>query len=66
MKDFISKNDMPVLAANGLADFEALWQLKLVQVDEPNIRRGGISSVCRLQLKSGAYYLKRHRYKQGG
>jgi len=61
MKDFIAKADTPVLAANGLADFEALWRLDLEQVDEPNIRRGGVSSVCRLPLNNSAYYLKRQQ-----
>jgi len=48
-----------VLADAGLDNFEALWNLSLETVDEPNVDRGGWSSVCRLELPGGAYYLKR-------
>jgi len=61
MKDFIAKADQSLLASNGLADFAALWRLNLPQVDEPNIRSGGVSSVCRLELAGSAYYLKRQQ-----
>jgi len=59
--DFIAKADEPKLADCGLANFEALWKLDLEPVDEPNIRRGGVSSVCCLQLDGHVYYLKRQQ-----
>lgn len=59
MSDFIASEDRAVLERHGLACFEALWALKLEAVDEPNVERGGWSSVCRLELEGAAYYLKR-------
>jgi len=59
MKDFIAEADRAVLERNGLADFDALWALQLQAVDEPNIERGGWSSVFRLDLDGAAFYLKR-------
>lgn len=46
-----------------LNNFEALWQLDLQAVDEPNRERGGWSRVCRLELDnrdghSEAFYIK--------
>ncbi|KXU38433.1 lipopolysaccharide kinase [Ventosimonas gracilis] len=61
MKDFIAQTDLQALNAAGLADFEALWRLDLASVDEPNIRRGGVSSVCFLKIGSARYYLKRQQ-----
>jgi len=61
MKDFIAQTDAQTLRAARLADFEALWRLDLEPVDEANIRRGGVSSVCRLQIGSAEYYLKRQQ-----
>jgi len=63
MKDFIAQTDIQTLSAAKLADFEALWRLDLEPVDEANIRSAGVSSVCRLQIGSAGYYLKR---KQAG
>jgi len=57
MRDFFA--DRAVLADAGLDNFAALWNLSLEAVDEPNVDRGGWSSVCRLELPGGAYYLKR-------
>ncbi|MCL2021718.1 MAG: lipopolysaccharide kinase InaA family protein [Betaproteobacteria bacterium] len=57
MRDFFA--DRAVLAASGLDNFAALWNLSLEAVDEPNVDRGGWSSVCRLELPGGIYYLKR-------
>lgn len=59
MNDFIADEDRERLQGQGLADFDALWTLPLEAVDEPNTERGGISSVFRLELDGGAYYLKR-------
>lgn len=59
MSDFIAAQDRAVLEQHGLADFDALWALKLQAVDEPNTERGGWSSVYRLELGEHAYYLKR-------
>ncbi|WP_394561434.1 lipopolysaccharide kinase InaA family protein [Aquipseudomonas alcaligenes] len=59
MSDFIAAEDREILERHGLADFDALWALKLEAVDEPNTERGGWSSVYRLDLGEAAYYLKR-------
>jgi hypothetical protein len=59
MTDFIAAEDRALLEQHGLADFEALWALKLDAVDEPNTGRGGWSSVYRLELGERAFYLKR-------
>lgn len=59
MSDFIAEADRAVLEQHGLAGFDALWALKLEAVDEPNVERGGWSSVYRLDLGERAYYLKR-------
>ncbi|CAD5107053.1 lipopolysaccharide kinase InaA family protein [Zestomonas carbonaria] len=59
MNDFIAADDRALLERHGLADFDALWALKLETVDEPNTERGGWSSVYRLDLGETAYYLKR-------
>ncbi|WP_371231293.1 lipopolysaccharide kinase InaA family protein [Pseudomonas sp. QE6] len=59
MKDFIASDDQALLERNALADFDALWNLELQAVDEPNTERGGWSSVYRLELDGTAYYLKR-------
>lgn len=59
MSDFIAAEDATILRRHGLDSFEALWELQLVAVDEPNEGRGGWSSVFRLQLDEAAYYLKR-------
>jgi hypothetical protein len=59
MSDFIAAQDRALLEQNGLASFDALWAMQLEAVDEPNIERGGWSSVYRLELGEGAFYLKR-------
>jgi len=59
MSDFIAAEDRALLERHGLADYDALWALKLEAVDEPNTERGGWSSVYRLDLGERAYYLKR-------
>ena len=64
MLDYFSKNDRFLLEANDLTNFDALWELNLTPIDEPNTDRGGWSSVCRLELamdegQSKAFYLKR-------
>jgi tRNA A-37 threonylcarbamoyl transferase component Bud32 len=42
-RDYISANWSDLLNANGLNDFESLWEIHLEKVDEPNIGRGGWS-----------------------
>lgn len=59
MTDFIAEADRGILQAHKLASFDALWELQLEAVDEPNTDRGGWSSVFRLELDGAAYYLKR-------
>lgn len=59
MTDFIAEADRSVLERNHLADFDSLWAVQLEAVDEPNVERGGWSSVFRLELDSVAFYLKR-------
>lgn len=59
MSDFFAAQDRVLLEHHGLANFEALWALKLEAVDEPNTERGGWSSVYRLDLGESAFYLKR-------
>lgn len=64
MTDFIAEADRALLISKGLADFDALWALQLQAVDEPNVERGGWSSVFRLDLDGAAYYLKRQSNHQ--
>lgn len=59
MTNFIAASDKNLLQKTGLDNFEALWALKLAQVDEPNIERGGWSNVSFLRLNNQGYYLKR-------
>lgn len=64
MKDFIDKRWQPILAHNGLANFDALWQLKADWFEPPNERRGGWSGVSRVELPlpeggTQAVFLKR-------
>lgn len=59
MNDFIAQADRPTLERHGLASFDALWSVQLTAVDEPNVERGGWSSVFRLELDDSAFYLKR-------
>lgn len=59
MTDFIAIPDRAILAQHSLDNFDALWALELNAVDEPNVERGGYSSVCRFELDGHAYYLKR-------
>lgn len=59
MSVFIADADRGLLERHGLADFDALWNVELDAVDEPNTGRGGWSSVFRLELEGSGYYLKR-------
>lgn len=66
MKDFVNERWRPILAHNGLADFNALWDLKANWFEEPNHRRGGWSGVARCELKlpeggTRAVFLKRQQ-----
>jgi tRNA A-37 threonylcarbamoyl transferase component Bud32 len=59
MSVFIASADRPLLERHGLTDFQALWDVQLDAVDEPNTGRGGWSSVFRLELEGQGFYLKR-------
>jgi hypothetical protein len=64
MQDYINERWQPILAYNGLSDFESLWKLEAPWFEEPNHRRGGWSGVSRYELKlpeggCGAVFLKR-------
>ncbi|MEB0079231.1 lipopolysaccharide kinase InaA family protein [Pseudomonas sp. CCI3.2] len=59
MSDFIAATERGLLERHGLADFNSLWDVQLDAVDEPNIGRGGWSSVFRLELEGAGFYLKR-------
>lgn len=59
MKEYIAPSDKATLAAHGLDNFEALWDLQLDNVDEPNTERGGYSSVSYLTLDDKVYFIKR-------
>lgn len=50
MQDFINEKWRPILAHNGLSDFDALWKLEAQWFEEPNYRRGGWSGVARCEL----------------
>jgi len=57
-------------AQSGWADFEVLWNLQADTVEPPNVRRGGWSSVARIESPAGAaFYLKRqenHDFRDWG
>ena len=59
MTDFLAGPERALLERNGLADFDALWNLQLDAVDEPNTSRGGWSTVFRMDLEGQGFYLKR-------
>ena len=59
MTDFLAGAERALLERNGLSDFDALWNLQLDAVDEPNTSRGGWSSVFRMDLEGQGFYLKR-------
>ncbi len=64
MHDFINESWRPILDHNGLAGFDALWELQAQWFEPPNQRRGGWSGVarCELTLPGGgarAIFLKR-------
>ncbi|QLF94149.1 lipopolysaccharide kinase [Pseudomonas sp. ABC1] len=59
MRDFVAPEDAPLLHEQGLDSFDALWNLALVPVDEPNVRGDGISTVYRVCIGERSYFLKR-------
>jgi tRNA A-37 threonylcarbamoyl transferase component Bud32 len=59
MSVFIASAEQQLLERHGLASFQALWDMQLDAVDEPNTGRGGWSSVFRLDLDGQGFYLKR-------
>lgn len=59
MNTFNGADAQALLARHGLDSFQALWELQLAAVDEPNTGRGGWSSVCRLELEGQGLFLKR-------
>lgn len=50
MKDFYGNNWQAILNENGLADFNALWDIEATWFEEPNQRRGGWSGVSKIKL----------------
>ena len=54
MQDYMAKNWQDILQYNGLKKFSDIWKLDLPFFEEPNERRGGISHVVRMQLKTNA------------
>lgn len=50
MQDYLDPAWQPILAHNGLADFDALWNVDAGWFEPPNERRGGWSGVSRLEL----------------
>lgn len=59
MEDYLAPADQELLQRCGLHDFAALWDVSLSAVDEPNVEKGGWSSVCRLELEGNSFFLKR-------
>lgn len=57
--DYLAPDCRETLEKQGVGDFEALWQVELVAVDEPNTEEGGWSTVCRLDLDGSGFFLKR-------
>ena len=51
MDDYLDAQWRPILEYNGLASFDALWQLDVPWFEPPNERRGGWSGVARVELK---------------
>lgn len=50
MASFISPDHRDLLATSALASFEDAWARRADWFEEPNVRRGGWSGVCRLGL----------------
>lgn len=59
MNDFIDPAIADLLKQQQLDSFDALWNLELEAVDEPNARSNGWSSVAKLALGGKVFYLKR-------
>jgi hypothetical protein len=64
MDDYVSDRWRRLLEHNGLADFNALWDLEVEWFEPPNRDRGGWSGVARIELEGGdggkeAFFLKR-------
>lgn len=59
MKDYLSGDDSALLQRHGLDCFDALWEVKLAAVDEPNTEHGGWSEVFRLELEGCGFFIKR-------
>lgn len=62
-RSYCSEAFHALLVQAQLDSFEALWQLDLESVDDPNHERGGWSRVCRLELNNSqghpeAFYIK--------
>ena len=61
---YLAPDAEALFVANGVADFEALWNAEITLVDQPNREGGGWSEVGILELASGdgnyrRFYLKR-------
>lgn len=51
MDNYLADRWKPVLEANGLADFDAIWNLDIGWFEPKNERRGGWSGVSRLSVR---------------
>lgn len=52
--DYLNPDWLPILAHNGLADFDSWWRLEADWFEAPNQRRGGWSGVARCELATPA------------
>jgi tRNA A-37 threonylcarbamoyl transferase component Bud32 len=59
LKDYLADEDSALLRRHGLDGFNALWNVRLAAVDEPNTEHGGWSTVFRLELEGRGYFVKR-------
>lgn len=50
MRDYVDPSWLPLLQHNGLASFDALWDLQAEWFEPPNQRRGGWSGVARVEI----------------
>ena len=58
---FIASDDEANLTQHGLNTFEALWELEIPNVDNPNTKRGGWSTVGYVTIGGKGYYLKKQQ-----
>jgi tRNA A-37 threonylcarbamoyl transferase component Bud32 len=59
LRDYLADEERGLLHKHGLDVFEALWDVQLAAVDEPNTEHGGWSEVFRLDLEGRGFFVKR-------